>query len=79
MVVRIFVIIIAILAIPLLIAGYGRYVWYADQQRWAAAREAAEVRYWNMIELNCEFGELTDFAKCSEAIGLRAAHHGLPM
>ena len=51
MVARILVIIIAILAIPLLVAGYGRYIWYADQQRWAAAREAAEIRYWDMIEL----------------------------
>jgi hypothetical protein len=79
MIAKIVVIIIAILAIPLLVAGYGRYAWYTDQQRWAAAREAAEVRYWDMIELNCEFGELTDFAKCSEAIGLRAARHELPM
>jgi hypothetical protein len=79
MVARIFVIIIAILAIPLLVAGYGRYIWYADQQRWAAAREAAEVRYWDMIELNCEFGALTDFTKCSEAISLRTARHELPM
>jgi hypothetical protein len=79
MISKIFVIIIAILAIPLLIAGYGRYAWYADQQRWAAAREAAEVRYWDMIELNCQLGEIIDLTKCSQALSLRAPHHGLPM
>jgi hypothetical protein len=79
MIIRIFAIIIAILAIPMLIAGFGRYAWYLDQQRWAAAREAAEVRYWDMVELNCELGELTDLTKCSEAISIRTARHQLPM
>ncbi len=79
MTIRIFPIIITILAITMLIAGYGRYAWYADQQRWAAAREAAEVRYWDMIELNCKLGELADLTKCSEAISIRTARHELPM
>ena len=79
MISRILVTIVAILAIPLLIVGYGRYVWYADQQRWAAARQAAEVRYWNMIELNCELGEIVDLTRCSEAITIRTARHELPM
>jgi hypothetical protein len=79
MIAKILVIIIAILAIPLLIAGYGRYAWYADQQRWAAAREAAEVRYWDMIGLNCQLGEIIDPTKCSQAFSIRAAHHELPM
>lgn len=79
MIARIFVVIVAVLAVPLLIAGYGRYAWYADQQRWAAAREAAEVRYWDMIELNCQLGELIDFTKCTEALNIRTARHELPM
>lgn len=79
MIAKILVVIITTLAVPLLIAGYGRYLWYADQQRWAAAREAAEVRYWDMIELNCELGELTDLTKCTEALSISAARHELPM
>lgn len=60
--------ILAFVAIILLIAGYGRHVWYEDQQRWAAAREAAEVRYWKMIDLNCQLGEVTDSTKCAKAL-----------
>jgi hypothetical protein len=43
-------------------------MWTAEQQRWAEAREAAEVRYWQMIDLNCQFGELADPVKCSKAV-----------
>jgi hypothetical protein len=57
-----------IVAIPLLLGGYARYEWRADQQRWAAAREAAEVRYWQMIDLNCQLGEITDSTMCAKAL-----------
>jgi len=60
--------ILAIIAIPLLLAGYARYEWDVDQQGWAAAREAAEVRYWQMIDLNCQLGEVTDSTKCAGAL-----------
>jgi ACR3 family arsenite efflux pump ArsB len=59
--------ILIIVAIPLLLGGYARYEWHADQQRWAAAREAAEVRYWDMIELNCQLGEIADSTMCAKA------------
>jgi len=65
---KILVILAIPLAIPLIAAGYARHVWNAEQQRWADAREATELRYWQMIDLNCQFGELTDPVKCSEAL-----------
>jgi len=71
--------ILVIISVPLLIAGYCLYVWYEDQQRWATAREAAEVRYWDMIELNCQLGEITDLTKCSKALNIRTARQELPM
>ena len=60
--------ILIILAIPLIAAGYARHMWNREQQRWADAREAAEVRYWQMIDLNCQFGELADPVRCSKAL-----------
>ena len=67
-----------LVAIPLTIAliatGYARHLWYADQQRWAAAREAAElryaqevVRYAQEIELKCRRGEISDSERCDDA------------
>jgi hypothetical protein len=62
-------IVIAIpLAIPLAVAGYLRHTWSEDQQRWAAARDAAELRYAQMIDLNCQLGELTDSTACARAL-----------
>jgi hypothetical protein len=60
--------ILLIVAIPLLLGGYARYEWHADQQRWATAREAAEVRYWQMIDLNCQLGKITDRTMCVKAL-----------
>jgi len=60
--------ILVFVAIVLLIAGAARHAWYVDQQRWTAAREAAEVRYWQMINLNCQLGEVTDSTKCAKAL-----------
>ena len=60
--------ILLIVAIPLLLGGYARYEWHADQQRWATAREAAEVRYWQMIDLNCQLGKITDRTMCAKAL-----------
>ena len=67
MITKILIILVIPLAIPLIAAGYARHMWNAEQKRWAEAREAAEVRYWQMIDLNCQFGELADTVKCSEA------------
>ena len=71
--------ILVIIAIPLLIAGYGRHMWYEYQQGWAAAREAAELRYWEMIDLNCQLGEVTDSTKCAKALNNLAERYELPM
>jgi hypothetical protein len=54
--------------LPLAAAGYVQHVWDADQQRWAEAREAAEMRYAQMVDLNCQFGQMTDAGKCSKAL-----------
>jgi hypothetical protein len=60
-----------LVAIPLTIAlmatGYARYLWNLDQQRCAAAREAAELRYAQEIELKCRVGEISDVAQCTKA------------
>jgi len=59
-------------AIPLAIAlsatGYARYLWHADQERWAAAREAAELRYAQEVESKCRLGEINDDARCAKAL-----------
>ena len=71
--------ILAFLAVILLIAGYARHAWYVDQQRWATAREAAEVRYWKMIDLSCQLGEVTDSTKCAKALNNLAGRFELAM
>ena len=59
-------------AIPLAIAlsatGYARYLWYADQERWAAARDAAELRYAQEVESKCRLGEISDNTQCAKAL-----------
>lgn len=59
---------IVVMAIPLLIAGYARNSWNADELHWANARTAAELRYWQMIDLNCRLGEINDRARCADAL-----------
>ena len=71
--------ILIILVIPLIAAGYARHMWNAEQKRWAEAREAAEVRYWQMIDLNCQLGEITDGTKCAQALNNLAERYELPM
>ncbi|HEX6093152.1 MAG TPA: hypothetical protein VFZ07_07345 [Dongiaceae bacterium] len=61
------------LAIPLLIAGYFYHLWSVDQQRWAAAREAAELRYAQAIESDCRLGKITDSTKCTKALSYLTA------
>jgi hypothetical protein len=60
--------ILIFLAIPILIAGYFHHLWSLDQQRWAAAREAAELRYAQTIDSDCRLGKITDSAKCTKAL-----------
>ncbi len=56
------------LAIPIPVAGYFYHLWNLDQQRWAAAREAAELRYAQAIESDCRLGKITDSTKCTKAL-----------
>lgn len=65
------------LAIPVLIAGYAYHLWNADQNRWAAAREAAELRYAETVHSDCRLGEITDSTKCTKALSYLTAHAAL--
>jgi hypothetical protein len=59
--------ILVISAIPALIAGYFYHLWNADQQRWAEAREAAELRYAEAVKADCQLGQITNGEKCAKA------------
>jgi hypothetical protein len=60
--------ILSLLAVPILIAAYFYHLWNADQERWAAAREAAELRYAQAIDSDCRLGKITDSTKCTKAL-----------
>jgi hypothetical protein len=67
-----------ILIVPICIAGYAHHLWSKEQQYWADARALAELRYWRMIGLNCDLGELTDKDKCTQAQINLASYSTLP-
>ncbi len=71
--ITILVTVLTFLGIPLLIAGYFYHLWSMDQQRWAAAREAAELRYAQTIESDCRLGKITDSKQCTYALSFLTA------
>ena len=71
--ITILVTVLTLVGIPLLIAGYFHHLWSVDQQRWAAAREAAELRYAETIDSDCRLGKITDSTKCTKALSYLTA------